>query len=49
MQAELNSILNKNPVNLGELFSYIRLIAKPGAVIKVPAEKKRIFSKSIIK
>ncbi len=49
IQAELKAILDKNQVNLGELFSYIRLIAKPGAVIKVPAEKRRMLSKSIIK
>ena len=37
IQIELNAIVNSNSVNLGEMFSYIRMIAKPGGIIKVPA------------
>jgi len=37
IQIELNAIVNKNIVNLGEMFSYIRMIAKPGGIVRVPA------------
>jgi hypothetical protein len=34
---------------LGELFSYVHLITKRGGLVRPPAEKKRVLSKSILK
>lgn len=47
--AELNAIVAAPTVNLGELFSYVHLLTKRGCVVKVPAEKRRTLSKSIIR
>jgi len=41
--------LKQSPLNIGDLFSYLHLIIKKGCIIRVPAEKRRTFSKSTIK
>jgi hypothetical protein len=49
MQAELQRIVETENLNLGELFSYIHLLSKPGGIVRVPAEKRRVLSKSVIR
>ena len=49
IERETNAITSSLPVKLGELFSYVHLITKRGGLVRPPAEKKRVLSKSILK
>jgi hypothetical protein len=42
-------MVEERSIHLGELFSYIHLIAKKNGMIRVPAEKRRFFSKSLLR
>lgn len=48
-QGELNNLVRDEVIDFGGLFSYIHLIAKRDGLIKIPAEKKRMFSRSLLK
>lgn len=49
IQTDLDSLLQQNQINLGDLFSFVHLVAKKGGLVRVPAEKRRIFSKTYLK
>ena len=45
----MERIVKESRIDLGELFSYVHLVAKRGGVIRSPAEKRRFFSRSILR